>query len=71
MSGLVFFALIVLLVLILADFAVWVSEYLLGCIARNRYHSQAKAINIYGWWGVVTLGLKRQRKPERMMTEIH
>jgi hypothetical protein len=58
MSGLDIFALIVLLVLVLAGVAVWVILGMLpGRIARSRSHPQAEAINVCGWWGVLTMGL--------------
>ncbi|NNJ96286.1 MAG: hypothetical protein HKP12_03930 [Gammaproteobacteria bacterium] len=28
-----------------------------GCIARERNHSQVAAINVCGWWHVITMGL--------------
>lgn len=52
------FALIVLLVLIAAVVAVWVVLGMMpGKIARQRNHPQADAINVCGWWGVITLGI--------------
>ncbi len=58
MTALDIFALIVLLVLIAAVVAIWV---ILGMmperIARQRGHPQAEAINVCGWWGVITLGI--------------
>lgn len=58
MGGLDVFALVVLLVLVLAGIAGWVALALLpGRIARARNHPQADAINVCGWWGALTLGL--------------
>lgn len=53
-----FFALIVLLVLLASIIAIWVIVGMLpGRIARSRSHPQADAINVCGWWGVITMGL--------------
>ena len=50
------FALVVLLVL--AAVAVWVILGMLpGKIAKQRNHPQPAAINVCGWWGVLTMGL--------------
>ena len=58
MTFLDIFALIVLLVLIGAVIAIWVILGMLpGRIARARNHPQADAINMCGWWGVITLGI--------------
>lgn len=58
MSFLDIFALIVLLVLIAAVVAIWVILGMLpGRIARTRHHPQAEAINMCGWWGVLTMGI--------------
>jgi len=52
------FALIVLLVLIVAVVAIWVILGMLpGRIARERNHPQADAINMCGWWGVLSMGI--------------
>jgi drug/metabolite transporter (DMT)-like permease len=52
------FALIVLLVLLVAAVALWVVIGMLpGRIARGRDHPQADAINVCGWFGVLTMGL--------------
>ncbi len=52
------FALIVLLVLLATAVAAWVILGMLpGRIARTRNHPQADAINVCGWWGVLTMGL--------------
>lgn len=58
MSGLDIFALVVLVVLVLAGIAAWaVLGMLPGRIARQRGHPQAEAINVAGWWGVLTMGV--------------
>jgi hypothetical protein len=58
MSGLDVFALLVLFVLLVAAVAGWVVLGMTpGRIARARNHPQAEAINVAGWWGVVTMGL--------------
>ncbi len=58
MSALDIFALIVLLVLLGAAIAVWVILGMMpGKIARSRNHPQAEAINVCGWWGVITMGI--------------
>ena len=58
MDALDIFALVVLLVLVLAGIAAWVALALLpGRIARARNHPQADAITVCGWWGALTLGL--------------
>ena len=52
------FALIVLIALLAAAVAVWVILGMLpGRIARARNHPQADAINVCGWWGVLTMGI--------------
>lgn len=52
------FALVILLVLLAAAVAVWVIIGMLpGRIARQRNHPQADAINVCGWWGVLTMGI--------------
>jgi len=52
------FALIILLVLLVVGIAVWVILGMMpGRIARSRNHPQAEAINMCGWWGVLTMGL--------------
>jgi multisubunit Na+/H+ antiporter MnhB subunit len=52
------FALIVLVVLTVATVTIWaVLGMLPGKIARARGHPQAEAINVCGWWGVITMGL--------------
>ena len=52
------FALIVLLVLVASAVAIWVILGMLpGRIARQRNHPYADAINVCGWWGVITMGL--------------
>ena len=58
MTGLDIFALIVLLVIIGAVIAILVILGMMpGRIARQRNHPQADAINICGWWGVLTMGI--------------
>ncbi len=58
MSALDIFALIVLLVLLGLVIGVWVFLGMLpGKIAHSRNHPQAEAINVCGWWGVITLGI--------------
>ena len=58
MSVLDIFALIILLVLLAVAVAVWVILGMMpGKIARSRNHPQAEAINVCGWWGVITLGI--------------
>ena len=58
MTGLNVFALIVLIVLIAAVVGVWVILGMTpGKIARKRNHPQAEAINVCGWWGVITMGI--------------
>lgn len=58
MSALDIFALIVLLVLLAAVIAIWVILGMMpGKIARSRNHPQAEAINVCGWWGVITMGI--------------
>ena len=53
-----YFALVVLLILFAAAVTVWVILGMMpGRIARERNHPQADAINICGWWGVITMGL--------------
>ena len=58
MTFLDIFALLVLLVLAAAVVGIWVILGMLpGNIARKRNHPQAEAINVCGWWGVITLGI--------------
>ena len=58
MDVLSIFALIVLLVLIAAVVGIWVMLGMMpGKIAKQRNHPQADAINVCGWWGVITMGL--------------
>lgn len=53
-----YFALFVLLILAAAAIGIWVLLGILpGRIARARNHPQADAINVCGWWGVITMGL--------------
>lgn len=52
------FALIVLIVLIVAAIIVWIVLGMMpGKIARQRSHPQAEAINVCGWWGVISMGV--------------
>jgi hypothetical protein len=58
MTALDIFALIVLLVIIGALFAILVILGMMpGRIARQRNHPQAEAISMCGWWGVLTMGI--------------
>lgn len=53
-----YFALFVLIVLLVAVLAALVALAMApGRIARNRNHPQADAINVCGWWGIITLGI--------------
>lgn len=53
-----YFALIILIILLATAIAVWMIVGMLpGRIARSRNHPQADAINVCGWWGVITMGL--------------
>ena len=58
MSGLDIFAIIVLLILIVAAIAIWIVLAMLpGKIAAKRNHPQAEAINIGGWLGAILGGV--------------
>ena len=58
MTGLDLFALVVLVVLGLTGAGILVALGMYpGKIARERAHPQAEAINVCGWWGLVTLGI--------------
>ena len=58
MTALDIFALVVLIVLAAAVIAIWaILGMMPGRIARERGHPQAEAINVCGWWGVITMGL--------------
>lgn len=58
MTALDIFALIVLVVLVAAGIVIWaILGMMPGRIARERNHPQADAINVCGWWGVITMGL--------------
>ena len=58
MTGLDIFALVILIVLAMAGVCVWILLGMLpGKIARDRNHPQAEAINVCGWWGVITMGI--------------
>ena len=53
-----YFALVVLIVLGLAAVAAWVALGMApGKIARGRSHPQADAIEVCGWFGVITMGI--------------
>jgi ABC-type Fe3+ transport system permease subunit len=52
------FALIILITLAVSAVALWaILGMMPGKIARQRNHPQAEAINVCGWWGVLTMGL--------------
>ncbi len=52
------FALIILITLAVFAVVVWaILGMMPGKIARQRNHPQAEAINVCGWWGVLTMGL--------------
>lgn len=58
MSGLDIFAIIVLLILLIAAVVIWVALAMLpGKIAAQRNHPQAEAINIGGWLGAILGGV--------------
>ena len=58
MSGLDIFAIIVLLILIVATVAIWIALAMLpGKIAAKRNHPQAEAINVGGWLGAIFGGV--------------
>ena len=58
MTGLDFFALIILLVLFATAVAAWIILGILpGKIAHSRQHPQAEAITICGWLGALTIGI--------------
>ena len=58
MTFLDIFALFVLIVLAAIVVGIWVMLGMMpGKIARERNHPQAEAINVCGWWGVITLGI--------------
>ena len=53
-----YFALAVLLILATAAVVIWVVLGIMpGRIAKQRNHPHADAINVCGWWGVLTMGL--------------
>ncbi len=53
-----YFALIVLLVLLVSVVAAIIMLGMApGRIAKSRNHPQAEAVNVCGWWGVITLGV--------------
>lgn len=58
MSGLDIFAILVLIILLLAGVAIWVVLAMLpGKIAKSRNHPQAEAINVGGWLGALLAGV--------------
>jgi hypothetical protein len=58
MSGLDYFAWIVLVVMLIAAVLIWVILAMLpGKIAKQRNHPQADAINVSGWLGALALGV--------------
>ena len=58
MTGLDIFALIILFVLAAVVIAAFIALGMLpGKIAHSRNHPQAEAINMCGWWGVITMGI--------------
>ncbi len=58
MSGLDIFAIVVLLILVLAAVGIWLILAMLpGKIAKDRNHPQADAINIGGWLGALLGGV--------------
>ncbi len=57
MNGLDVFAIVVLLVLIVAILVAWIVLAMLpGKIARKRNHPQAEAINVGGWISALLIG---------------
>lgn len=58
MDALNIFALIVLLVLLLAGVGIWIFLAMWpGRIAHERNHPKAEAVAVCGYWGALTLGL--------------
>ncbi|MGI9513528.1 MAG: DUF3302 domain-containing protein [Anderseniella sp.] len=58
MEGLTIFALIVLIILLLAVVGIWIFLAIWpGKIARSRKHSRADAVAVCGYWGGITLGI--------------
>jgi len=58
MTFLDIFALLVLIVLAATVVGIWVILGMMpGKIARQRNHPRAEAINVCGWWDVITLGI--------------
>jgi len=58
MDGMSIFALVILIILLVAALAVWgVLAVMPGRIARSRNHSRADAVAVCGYWGAITLGL--------------
>lgn len=58
MDPLSIFALIVLIVLLIAGLAVVIGLGIMpGKIAKSRNHPQAEAIQVCGWFGVLSMGV--------------
>ena len=58
MSGLDIFAVVILLILLVAVVAIWIALAMLpGKIAAKRNHPQAEAINVGGWVGAIIGGI--------------
>lgn len=58
MDGLSIFALLILIILLVAAVGVWAALAVWpGRIARSRNHSRADSIAVCGYWGAITLGL--------------
>ena len=58
MDGMSIFALVILIILLVAAIVVWaILAVLPGRIARSRNHSRADAVAVCGYWGAITLGL--------------
>jgi hypothetical protein len=58
MTVLDIFALFILIVLLVCAVAALVLLAMApGWIAKQRKHPQAEAINVCGWWGLLTLGI--------------
>ena len=58
MEGLTIFALIILIILLLALVGIWIFLAIWpGKIARSRNHSRADAVAMCGYWGGITLGI--------------
>jgi Kef-type K+ transport system membrane component KefB len=58
MTGLDYFAWIVLIVLLITAILIWIVLAMLpGKIAKQRNHPQADAINVSGWLGALMFGV--------------